>query len=69
MVQRGASLRAAAACYGIGTHQLRRLVREGLVTPHAIGRRSIIIFSELEAALARMPRPRSSKRSDANVAA
>jgi hypothetical protein len=69
MVQRGASLRAAAACYGIGVHQLRRLVREGAVVPHSVGRRSIILFSELEAALARMPRPRSSKRSDANVAA
>ena len=64
MTQRGASLRAAAAIYGIGTHQLRMLVREGLGTPHAVGRRSLVIFSELEAALARLPRPRSSKRSD-----
>jgi hypothetical protein len=69
MTQRGASPRVAAACYGIGQHQLRRLIREGAVVPHAVGRRSIILFSELEAALARMPRPRSSKRSDANVAA
>jgi hypothetical protein len=62
MTQRGASPRAAASAYGIGQHHLRRMIREGLVTPRAVGRRSIIIFSELEAALASMPRTKSSKR-------
>ena len=47
MVQRGASPRAAATAYGIGQHHMRRLIREGSVTPRAIGRRSIVLFSEL----------------------
>ena len=61
MTQRGASPRAAASAYGIGQHHLRRLIREGRVTPHAVGRRSIILFSELEEALRRLPPTRSSK--------
>ena len=69
MTQRGASPRAAAAAYGLGQHHLRRLIREGAVTPRAVGRRSIILFSELEAALRTMPRTRSSKREEVcNVA-
>jgi hypothetical protein len=47
MTQRGASPRAAATAYGIGQHHMRRLIREGSVTPRAIGRRSIVLFSEL----------------------
>jgi hypothetical protein len=69
MTQRGASPRVAAISYGIGQHQLRRLIREGAIVPHAIGRRSIILFSELEEVLRQMPRTRSSKRSDANATA
>ena len=42
MVQRGASPRAAATAYGIGQHHMRRLIREGSVTPRAIGRRSAV---------------------------
>jgi hypothetical protein len=61
MVQRGASPRAAAISYGIGQHHMRRLIREGAVTPRAIGRRSIVLFSELEEALRNLPRTRSSK--------
>jgi len=64
MQTRGASPRAAAAAYGLGQHHLRRLIREGAVTPRAVGRRSIILFSELEAALRAMPRTKSSKRDD-----
>jgi hypothetical protein len=64
MTQRGASPRAAAAAFGLGQHHLRRLIREGLVTPRAIGRRSIVIFSELEEVLRAMPRTKSSKRDD-----
>jgi hypothetical protein len=61
MVQRGASPRAAATAYGIGQHHMRRLIREGAVTPRAIGRRSIVLFSELEAAIRDLPRTKSSK--------
>lgn len=64
MQMRGASPRAAAISYGIGQHHLRRLIREGAITPRAIGRRSIIIFSELEAVLRSLPRTKSSKRDD-----
>jgi hypothetical protein len=69
MTQRGASPRAAAAAYGLGQHHLRRLIREGAVTPRAVGRRSIVLFSELEAALKKLPRTRSSKRDEACHAA
>jgi hypothetical protein len=58
---RGASPRAAAISYGIGQHHMRRLIREGAVTPRAIGRRSIVLFSELEAAIRDLPRTKSSK--------
>jgi hypothetical protein len=64
MTQRGASPRAAAAAYGLGQHHMRRLIREGAVVPRAIGRRSIVLFSELEAALRNLPRTKSSKRDD-----
>jgi hypothetical protein len=67
MVQRGASPRAAATAYGIGQHHMRRLIREGAVTPRALGRRSIVIFSELEDALRNLPRTRSSKREEACI--
>jgi hypothetical protein len=60
MVQRGASPRAAATAYGIGQHHMRRLIREGAVTPRAIGRRSIVLFSEVEDALRNLPRTKSS---------
>ncbi len=47
MQTRGASPCAAATAFGLGQHHLRRLIREGAVTPRAIGRRSIVIFFEL----------------------
>ena len=67
MQTRGASPRAAARSYGIGQHHMRRLIREGRVTPRAVGRRSIILFSELEVALRNLPRTKSSKRDDSTV--
>jgi hypothetical protein len=64
MTQRGASPRAAATAYGIGQHHMRRLIAEGRVVPRALGRRSIVLFSELEGALRQLPRTRSSKRDE-----
>lgn len=61
MTQRGASPRAAARAYGLSDHHIRRLIRAGAVTPRAVGRRSIILFSELEAALRELPRTKSSR--------
>jgi hypothetical protein len=69
METRGASPRAAARSYGIGQHHLRRLIREGAVTPRAVGRRSIILFSELEDALRKLRRTKSSKRGECHVGA
>jgi len=69
MTQRGASPRAAATAFGLGQHHLRRLIREGAVTPRAVGRRSIVLFSELEAALRALPPTKSSKRDEARHAA
>ncbi len=60
MQTRGASPRAAATAYGIGQHHFRRLIREGVITPRAIGRRSIVLFSEVEDALRNLPRTKSS---------
>lgn len=60
--RRGASPRATAQIYGLGQHHLRRLIAEGKIVPRAIGRRSIIIFSELEKVLAELPRTKSSRR-------
>lgn len=59
---RGASPRATAQIYGLGQHHLRRLIAEGRIVPHAIGRRSIIIFSELEQALRSLPKTKSPRR-------
>ena len=53
--QRGASVLDAARVYGLAHHHMRRLVREGYVVPRAVGRRSIVLFSELEAALKTLP--------------
>lgn len=69
MQQRGASPRAAALAFGIGQHHIRRLIREGTITPRAVGRRSIILFSELEAALRAMPRTKSSKGDESALVA
>ena len=60
---------AACRSYGIGQHRMRRLIAEGLVTPRAIGRRSIVLFSELEEVLRKLPRTRSSKREECHVVA
>jgi hypothetical protein len=68
MQTRGASPRAAATAYGIGQHHMRRLIREGAITPRAIGRRSIVLFSELEEALRNLPRTKSSKREECHAA-
>jgi len=61
MTQRGASPRVAAAAYGLSRHHIYALIRAGKITPRAVGRRSIILFDELEAAIRSMPRTRSSK--------
>lgn len=61
MTQRGASPRAAARAYGLSDHYLRRMIREGRVTSHAAGRRSIVLFSELEAYLRGLPPTKSSR--------
>jgi hypothetical protein len=58
--QRGASVLAAARAYGISHHRMRAIIREGYVTPRAVGRRSIVLFSELEAYLRSLPRTKSS---------
>lgn len=65
-VQRGASVLSAAAAYGVPHHHMRRLVKEGLVVPRALGRRSIVLFSELEAALKTLP---PTKRPNRRIAA
>ena len=67
MTQRGASPRATATAFGIGQHQFRKLIREGVITPRAIGRRSIVLFSEVEDALRNLPRTKSSKADEATV--
>jgi hypothetical protein len=63
--QRGASVLGAAAAYGVPHHHMRRLVREGLIVPRALGRRSIVLFSELEAALKQLPPTKRPTRRDA----
>ena len=63
MTQRGASPRAAARAYGLSDYHIRRLIRDGAVTPRALGRRSIILFSELEEALRSLPPTKSSRPS------
>jgi hypothetical protein len=59
--QRGASVLAAARAYGIPHHRMRAIIREGYVVPRALGRRSIVIFSELEAYLKTLPPTKSSR--------
>jgi len=62
MTQRGAaSPRVAAAIYGIGAHKMYAWIREGKIVPHAVGRRSLVLFSDIEAVLRRMPPTQSSK--------
>lgn len=69
MTQRGAaSPRIAAALFGIGHHHLRQWIRDGLLTPHAVGRRSIVLFSDIERVIRSMPETRSSKKERANAA-
>lgn len=58
--QRGASVLQAARAYGLPHHRMRAIVREGYVTPRAVGRRSIVLFSELEAYLKTLPPTKSS---------
>lgn len=59
--QRGASVLAAARAYGIPHHRMRAIIREGYVVPRAVGRRSIVIFSELESYLRSLPATKSSR--------
>jgi hypothetical protein len=67
MTQRGAaSPRVAATIFGIGHHRMRQWIRDGLVVPHAVGRRSLVLFSDIEAVLRKMPPTRSSKSTTEN---
>jgi hypothetical protein len=59
--QRGAPVLAAARAYGLPHHAMRRIIREGHVTPRAVGRRSIVLFAELEAYLRSLPPTKSSR--------
>jgi hypothetical protein len=61
--QRGASVLTAARLYGLPHHAMRRLIREGRITPRAVGRRSIVILSELEEVLKTFPPTKSSRPS------
>ena len=60
--QRAASVLAAAQAFGIPHHRMRALIKEGHIVPRAVGRRSICLFSEIEAYLAGLPATRSSRR-------
>ncbi len=64
---RGASVRVAAEIYGLPHHAMRRIIREGYVTPRAVGRRSIVIFSELESYLLSLPPTKSSRPQSGEV--
>lgn len=59
--QRGASVLGAARLYGLPHHAMRRLIREGYIVPRAVGRRSIVILSELEELLKTLPPTKSSR--------
>jgi hypothetical protein len=58
---RGASVLAAAKIYGLPHHAMRQIIREGHVMPGAVGRRSIVLFSELKAYLLSLPPTKSSR--------
>jgi hypothetical protein len=67
-LQRGASVLVAARAYGLPHHAMRRIVKESHVIPRAVGRRSIVLFSELETYLKSLPPTKSSRpRTDQEV--
>lgn len=61
--QRGASVLVAARLYGLPHHAMRRFIREGHIVPRAVGRRSIVILSELEDFLKTLPPTKTSRPS------
>ncbi len=60
--QRGAPVLATARIYGLPHHAIRRIIREGHVVPRAVGRRSIILFSEMDDYLKSLPKTKSPAR-------
>jgi excisionase family DNA binding protein len=58
---KAASPRAAARLYNISDRTLRRWIAEGLVPVFACGRKSLILFADLERAIREQPAPKSSR--------
>ena len=57
-----ASPRECARTFSIPHHQIRTAIRDGELVPHARGRRSVILFSDIEAWIRSWPRTKSSLR-------
>lgn len=57
-----ASPRAAARIYGISDRVIRDWIKQGRVSVHACGRKSVVLFADLERAIREQPAPKSSRR-------
>jgi hypothetical protein len=61
-MREAAGVRESAKIFGIAEHRLRVFIKQGLVTPRAVGRRSIVLFDELREAIRSQAPTRSSRR-------
>ena len=61
-MREAASPRETAKAFSLPEHHIRRWIREGRVVPRAVGRRSLLLFSEVRDVIAAMPPVKSSRR-------
>ncbi len=59
---KAASPRAAARLYNISDRTMRNWIAEGRVSVFACGRKSVVLFADLERAIREQPAPKSSRR-------
>ena len=64
MQAQAGNVAAAAKAFSLPEIRLRTWIRAGLLTPHACGRRSLILYSELTALIAGMPKRTYSRRTN-----
>lgn len=61
-MREAAPVRDACKYFSIAEHRLRLWIKAGLITPRAVGRRSVILFDELREVIRSCPPTKSSRR-------
>jgi hypothetical protein len=67
MERRGASPSACSTAYGIPYWRIKKAIREGALVAHGVGRKSILLFSDVEQWIKSHPATSSSRPKQQDV--